>query len=140
MPRDTQGHSVGAQTALTTAYSGGGAIEVKGVTGTDSRAQAIPNDCELGWLHGEIDTIAGGATTITWFISADAAGDIPITSEVTETILTGQTTATDGGIVTLIEKAWSLPSVGTQGSLWVWAKTDAGTANLTPRLFWERAG
>lgn len=135
MPRDTHGHSAGAQTALSTSYT---AIEIKDVTGTDARADQVPNQCMLGWLHGEIDTIAASAASITWFVALDSGGDIPLTEELTETIKTGETTATDGAVVSIIERPYSLFGNGTQGSLWVFAKTDTGTCNITPRLTWSR--
>lgn len=137
MPGEKYGHSVAASGALTNAYA---AFEVKAVSGTDAHSDPVPNHVYLSWLHGQLDTIAGGATTVTWFLSLDAAGDIALTEELTETILVGQTTATDGSVVSLLEKAWSLPGAGTQGSLWLYAKLDVGTANLIPRLFWQREG
>lgn len=134
MAGDKYGHSVGLPTALNTSYK---AIEVKADAATDPRSRGIPNDCRLGWLHGAFSDIAT-AVSVTWFLSADADGDVPVTDEVTETWLAGQTESTQAGSTTVIDRPWSLSSFGKQGSIWVWAKVDAGTAVVVPRIYWSR--
>jgi hypothetical protein len=114
--------SVSAATGLTTAYA---ALALTG----------IPDDCWLSVLHGEIDTIAASAASITWYIAADSGGDVPVTAEVTTTIVTGKTTATDGGVTEAVDWDYVRSTNGTAGSLWVFAKTDAGTCNLTARIY-----
>ena len=128
------GFASAAVAALTVAYS---AIEVKDTTTDDAAAKAVPSRAFLDHLHGQITLIAAGATTITWFIAEDSGGDVPITDEVTETILVGQTTATDGAIKTLLQALYHRSDEGTEDSLWVFAKTDAGTCSLQPRLHFE---
>lgn len=109
-------------TALTTAYA---AIALTG----------IPDKCWLSVLRGKIDTIAASAASITWYIAEDAAGDIPLTKEVTSTILTGKTDATDGGVVEAVDMDYAIAAGGTSGSMWVLAKTDTGTCNLLAALY-----
>lgn len=94
----------------------------------------IPDECWLDHLQGVVDTIASSAANITWKITEDAGGDYPFAGEVTETIVTGETTATDGGITTLLRREYRVSSSGTSGSLTVWAKTDTGTCNLNAYL------
>jgi len=99
--------------------------------------EGVPDECTLDSLQGIIDTISVGPapTKITWYITEDLAGDYPITDEIEETIVVGQTTATDGGIRTTFDAfEYSRSTDGVQGSLYVWAKTDAGTCNLNVRL------
>lgn len=84
--------------------------------------------------HLEIDTIASSAASITWYLAADSSGDIPITPEVTDTIVTGKTTATDGGVARTVGVAFK-PS--TAGTVYVVAKTDTGTCNATARVWYK---
>jgi hypothetical protein len=122
--------------AVTNAYPAAGKA-ITGSVAVDARATNIPESCLLSWLHGELDTIAGGATTVTWYLAADAGGDVPLTDVVTETIVVGITTATDGGIATAIDLDYYRATSGTAGSIYLFAKTNAGTVNLKPRLTWR---
>jgi len=131
-----EGISAAASIGLTVAYNAAG-IDLKGTTTDEAEAEALPNRAFLVLLEAEINTIAGGAATVTWFLAHDSAGDKPYTGAVTETILTGVTTATSGGFTSLLERTYKKPDSGTQGSLFLFAKTDAGTCNLIPRLVWE---
>jgi hypothetical protein len=87
----------------------------------------------LDTLVGAVDTIASSAATITWKLTSDVAGDRPITAETTWTILVGETTATSGSVVSQPGQ-WFIPKVA--GTVYLWAKTDTGTCNLTPELTW----
>jgi hypothetical protein len=98
----------------------------------------VPDRVHLGGLFGKIDTIASSAASVTWYLAADSAGDHAITSEVTSTIVTGKTTATDGGFAEAVDIDWAFPSWATgAGSLYLVAKVDTGSANLTPGLTWR---
>ena len=93
----------------------------------EDAATSVPERAILGAVALQLGTIAGGATTITWYVSEDLAGDHPITGVVTSTIV-GQTAAT-GGVAESINVPWVVTEVA--GTLHVWAKTNAGTANCT---------
>lgn len=81
---------------------------------------------ELGGLWIFVNTISS-ATEITWKITRDSAGDEALTPEYTETLVTGQTTATDGSIANALQLP--LPSMGSVDlkTIYLWVKTDAGT-------------
>lgn len=119
-----QSLSEGAATALSTSY-------------TVIAVPQVPNKIQLGAIFGKIDTVASSAAAITYYLSADAAGDHAVSAESTVTIVTGKTTATDGGFAEAIDVPWSAPSWGTAGTLYVVAKTNTGTCNLTPGITWR---
>lgn len=113
-----------AVVALSTAYA---KMTCNGVDEASSSATSVPERVVLGAVALQLGTLAGGATTITWYVSEDLAGDHPITGVVTSTIV-GQTAAT-GGVAESINVPWVVTEVA--GTLYVWAKTNAGTANCT---------
>ena len=93
--------------------------------GTDEAAAVdFPTQVVLGLAQVTLDTIVTAAS-ITWYVSEDAAGDMPLTPETTTTIV-GQTAAT-GGIAASINQPWVVNEVA--GKLYIWMKTDAGTAS-----------
>ena len=86
---------------------------------------------EIGLVTCWLTSISS-ATTVTWYVSNDAAGDQPLTPKVTTTISTGQTSG-KGGIAATMDESITTDST----ALYVWAKTDAGTATATCRAYWE---
>ena len=86
----------------------------------------------LRTLYVQLDTIAGGATKLSVKLTRDAAGDEAVVGEVTATITTGVTTATDGNITVAIDFAYSFNDVSnaTNDTLYLFWKTDAGTAQV----------
>jgi len=123
-----------AKTALTTSYQ---VLAMTGTTTDEALARPIQDECHLGLVHGELDTIAGGASAVTWYLSADAAGDVPLTPEVTTVIVAGKTTATDGGFGDVVDIDYRRFSSGVAGTVHLVAKLDAGTANCIPRIIWS---
>ena len=81
---------------------------------------------QLGTLYLHVDTIAGGATSITARICRDAAGDQAVIGDVTATLSTGITTATEGDVTFLINSLYT----HTDTTLYVFFKTNAGTCNV----------
>lgn len=81
---------------------------------------------QLGTLYLHLDTIAGGATSITMRLCRDAAGDQAVIGDTTATISTGITTATEGDVTFLINSLY----VHTDTVLYVFFKTNAGTCNV----------
>ena len=128
-----RGFASGAATALTTSYA---AIAVS-IGGADTLDSAIPDSCWLSLLHGQLDTLAGCAS-ITWYIAADSGGDVALTDVLATPIVIGKTTATDGAVVEGLDIEYSRSSAGSAGKVWVIAKTDAGTINLTPRIYFRQ--
>ena len=126
--------SAAASTALSTSYA---VMACTSTTTDEAVAAPLPDSCYLEDAHLQIDTIAGGATTITWYIAADAAGDVPLTKLVTSTIVTGKTTATDGAVVEILGKWYMRYDDGVSDTIYVVAKTNAGTANAIARVTWN---
>lgn len=128
-----RGLSAEASTALSTSFT---VMTLDDDTTDEESAEVVPDECHLGTQFGEINTIASSAKTVTWYLAADSSGDVPITPEVTETIRTGDTTSTDGGIATKVDMPHRKMESGTAGKLYLVAKTNTGTCNMIPRLSW----
>ena len=82
-------------------------------------------------FYGRIDnviinmnTIAGGATTLTVRATSDLAGDKVIFGDTTATISTGVTTGTDGAVTIKFDALWG----SSTDNLYLFWKTNAGTA------------
>ena len=87
-----------------------------------------PNGAAFG---GRIDnviihmnTIAGGATSLTVRLTDDLAGDDIIFGDTTATISTGVTTGTQGAVTVKFDALWG----NTNDDLFLFWKTNAGTA------------
>lgn len=121
--------STEATTALSTTYA------ILTIDGAAAEGVAVPDRCHLEYMHAQLDTISS-ATKIVWYLASDAAGDVPLTKEVTSTIVVGATTATDGAVVEALGVAYRRFSAGTAGAVYIVAKTDAGTCNAVARVVW----
>lgn len=87
----------------------------------------------LSALWVRVDTIAG-ASSITIRLSRDTAGDQPWIGDSTATLSKGITTATAGCVTFKIDVDY----VHSDGTLYLHAKTDAGTCNVKAiELTWE---
>lgn len=106
--------------SVTTTYTSWAIESIK----TDHRGAAyIPHGKLLG-LFMYFESLSS-ATSITWKITRDVEGDEVIVPENTNTLIIGQTTATDGSL------AISLEEVGIyriDQPVYIWVKSDAGTA------------
>lgn len=81
----------------------------------------------LGALYVHVNTIAGGATTLTLRLSTDAAGDNPWIGDTTATISTGVTTAASGAVTIRMD----VPFIKTANDiLYCHWKTNAGTCTV----------
>jgi len=116
---------------LTTSFPASGtSVNIAGVT--------IPNFYDKAWcglLEGvtiHVNSIAAGATSITFRITADSGGDYVIVPDTTATLQTGVTTATDGSAcysgqglaITNIINDTAVKN----GVFYLFAKTNLGTA------------
>jgi hypothetical protein len=117
-------YSQDSSTALTVAYN---ASEIT----KDGDASVLFRDQVDAGLAQCMLTSVSGATTITWYVSLDAAGDEPITDEITTTIV--KQTATKGAV----SASMGVPVRTYGGSIWIWHKTDAGTATAKCRVYWS---
>lgn len=102
------------------------------LTGLGGKSTVVQRAYFLRTLYVQLDTIAGGATKLSVKLTRDAAGDEAVVGEVTATITTGVTTATDGNITVAIDFAYSFNDVSnvTNDTLYLFWKTDAGTAQV----------
>ena len=126
-------YSDSSSTGITTAYPATG-FTVSNATNLGSLP--VPQQAYLYRLEGKIDTIAGGATSVTWWLAVDFGGEVSLTDEQTVTILDADGDAA-GSIQTLINTAYvETNDNSSPGVLYLFAKTDAGTCNLACRLFW----
>jgi len=65
------------QAALTTAYQ---VFTLTADTTNCARTANVPPFAELKNINFELDTIAGGASKVTFYLPRDLAGDIPVTA------------------------------------------------------------
>ena len=124
--------SIAASDAISTTYS---CEEITGVTGTDSTAKVLPSQFYALRLEGTLTSVVTAASGL-WFLAKDSGGDKPITDIVTETI-TDHDADNSGAVITTVNAGYALDDDSTPQSLWVCASTDAGTATMVTRLFWE---
>lgn len=104
------------------------------------KSALVPESVWLDHIRIDLDTIAGGASALTFFLARDAAGNRPITAPVTVTIAPGALDATKGAVV----RALSLPHINlgaagidVEGTLYLVAALNVGTANGNSFLFWR---
>lgn len=99
----------------------------------------IPTFASLKQVNVQVDTVAAGASSVSFYIAADLAGDIPLTTEQSAVIEFGKTTATKGTAIGCIDLDYhfqQLP-VETVGTVYIIIWLNAGTANANIRLHWR---
>lgn len=130
------GISYDHQAALTTTYQ---VFTLNQDAVNNSRSANVPLFAEFKNINFELDTIAGGASKVTFYIARDVAGDIPITSTLTADVVFGLTTATKGTAIACIDLDYHYQAlaVETQGTVYLVVKTNAGTAKCNVRLHWR---
>lgn len=87
----------------------------------------------LRTLYIKLDTIAGAPKTLTVRLTRDAAGNDTVVGDVTATISTGVTTATEGAVTIAIDFAYShngVAGAAIDNNLFCFWKLDAGTAKV----------
>jgi hypothetical protein len=115
---------------LTTSYA------LVTLNGDPAGAQAPTKRVFAGLLVLKLKTLVTAAS-LTIKVTEDSTGDFAVTEEVTQTIVTGEGTATNGSVVATFNTA-----LKTDGAaFYVWAKTDAGTITVDEAwlTFWEQA-
>jgi len=85
----------------------------------------------LETVNVHVQAIAGGATKLTVRVTADSAGNESILPDTEATIATGIGTATTGSVALSAGVGMTnLNPTQTDSIIYVWVKTDLGTANL----------
>lgn len=95
----------------------------------------------IGWLQLLVVQVSNisSATTLTVRVCRDAAGDEMVVPDVTATISTGITTATDGSIAVSVDAPYVNHT--NADDLYVFFKTDAGTVTVDSTNFsWTEQG
>tara|TARA_R100001086_G_scaffold166169_1_gene90002 strand:- start:452 stop:892 length:441 start_codon:yes stop_codon:yes gene_type:complete len=129
-----------------TAISGSFAVTAVAQDATNSPSSSdLPNAAVLTYLDVSLSSMSGSPTSITFKLTRDAGGDHVIINSnltaATQTIEAGETTATDGGVTFgintdyVFDRASDVSQVA--GTLYVWLKTNTGTANAKVRLGWR---
>jgi hypothetical protein len=124
------------QAALTTSY------QVFTLTADQTnclRTANVPPFAELKNINFELDTIAGGASKVTFYLARDLAGDIPVTGELSANVVFGLTTATKGTALACIDLDYHYQGLAAEvlGTLFLVVKLNAGTANGNVRQHWR---
>jgi hypothetical protein len=103
------------------------------------RSAAVPTFAELKQVVAQVDTLAGGASSVSFYLAADASGDVPISCEQTASILFGETTATKGAAIACIDLDYHYQQLAgeTIGTIYIVAWLNAGTANGNLRVLWR---
>lgn len=101
-------------------------------------AEDFPTKGMLDHVNLRLAAIAGGATQVTWYLSYDEDGDIPITPVVTQTITLGATDPTSGACVANVKARYQIPGDATKHICWLQAMTNAGTCDCAPYVYVER--
>lgn len=119
----TNGYVAGAQRHQISLWSD--STNVQGNNRAAARLSAI-------WI--KVDTIAAAASSLTFRLTRDAAGNDTVIGDTTVTMSTGITTATEGAITAKID----IDYLHTDATLWCHMKTNVGTCNVKRiELFWE---
>ena len=102
----------------------------------------VPAQAQISSIEARVNTIAGGATSITMAVWRDATADNPLVGNAAQTITIGTTTATDGGAAWAVGRDHHPDGAASTVAarigwpqeqyvdLWVSLVLDAGTANL----------
>ncbi len=124
------------QAALTTAYQ---VFTLTADTTNCARTAAVPPFAELKNINFELDTIAGGASKVTFYLARDLAGDIPVTGELSANVVFGLSTATKGTALACIDLDYHYQGLAAEviGTLFLVVKLNAGTANGNIRQHWR---
>ena len=124
--------SCSQSTAMTTSYA---PVAVTKVPEVDARSRPLPSEGFLYRLEGVFTDIVD-ATKVSWFLAKDAAGTDMITDIVLEPLLDPYATGS-ASVNTTINSVLTLDSTATEGTVWVHAKMNSGSANLIARIIWE---
>lgn len=106
--------------SLTTSYVGSALTASSVLEGSN----AVPNNCEVSLAQLRLSSIAGGAAQVTWYLGSEN-GEHAITAERTDDILDADAD-NNGSCARRVAVGYDGETLGT---LYLWAKLDAGTAS-----------
>ena len=108
------------------------------VDATNAAASSVfPRFACIQSVEFQLSSVSG-ASSITFRVTRDAAGDVAISDEFTKTILPGKTTAADGSVVVDFNKdVHFITGVSTADNIYVVAETNAGTATADVLVNWR---
>ena len=117
------------------------AIAVAKDTTNESKSQSVPNKSLLDKVRFSLNTIAGSATQVVWYLAEDSLGKHALTPSQTTTIDTGLSATTFGFISASLDgfPYRRTSKITTAGTMYLIAKTDAGTATGEVFIHWRRA-
>jgi hypothetical protein len=103
------------------------------------RSAAVPTFAQLKQINFQLDTIAAGASKVTFFLARDAAGNVPVSFVSTADVVFGRTDATKGTAIACIdlEHHYLQSAVETLGTLYLVMSLNAGTAKCNSLLMWR---
>jgi len=124
--------------ALAAAYNPGLYHTIRCNSGLDTRTQGNQR-LYMSGVHIQLAGLGGGAATVTFNLSADAAGDVIIVPDTACTISPGLTTATEGLAAAYVGVNYVLGELAvTDNTVYIHAKINGGTANMSrSRITWE---
>lgn len=123
---------------LTTSYVGSAVGVDAQSPQVEVLSKPVPTKCELEYLRMLFEVTGGAPTTVTWFLSEDAAGANPITDERTDALVATRDAAWFSLAIKL-DIPYVKSSLGTNGTLYLNWKLDAGTADAQGFLVWRTA-
>ena len=89
----------------------------------------------LGSMNIQVSSIAT-ATSLTWRLTSDLAGDVCIITDTAASFFTGVTDVTDGSISILLNYQVALKDGSS--NMYFWSKVDAGTVTVDEvQIVWE---
>jgi len=94
----------------------------------------IPDHCYLSSLDLVFDTVAGGATTVTLYLSEDGGGVYGISTLVDIALIVGAAVGRPEAIIDLSRYYHRSTLGGVAGTLWLWARTNLGTVGVQARI------
>lgn len=113
--------------AVTSAFHAPVALDLVTETSPDNQPLSVTAyPLRVSAVYIQVDTIAGGCTSLTVRVSPDAAADQILIPDTSATIAIGYTTATKGGVVYKVE----VDSYLSTDTVYWTVKSNAGTCNV----------
>tara|TARA_R100000664_G_scaffold443_4_gene1437 strand:- start:6809 stop:7225 length:417 start_codon:yes stop_codon:yes gene_type:complete len=102
-----------------------------------AESATFPRFASIRSVEFQLSSVSG-ASSITFRVTRDAAGDVAVSDEVTKTILAGKTTAADGSVVVDFDKdIHFMTGISVADTIYVIAETNAGTATADILVNWR---
>jgi hypothetical protein len=97
----------------------------------------FPRFANIRSVEFQLSSVSG-ASSVTFRITRDVAGDVAVTNSITKTIIAGHTTAADGSVAVDFDKdIHFLTGVSVADTIYVIAETNAGTATADVLVNWR---